>query len=163
MNGKSIARAAVGLTVALAAVSMFVPWAAYGDIDIPLRRLPNWGLYPGAVLAFCAALTWLMLTPSGRRRPPLIVSSGTGVITLAATVAVALGYDNTSAIFSGAVPMVVPHLSFGPFTAAGAILAGLVATAAATIRRRSAVPGGRSTPVGTGNPVGTSNGAGGPR
>ncbi|MEE6258097.1 hypothetical protein [Plantactinospora sonchi] len=147
MNVKMITLATVCLAAALAALSVLLfPWAEYGNIDVPLRRLPNWGVHLGGALIFYAALTWLLVTPSNRRGPQLVVTAGAAVVAWATTAIVALGYDNASAIFPGAVPMVVPHLGLGPFVAALAVLVGLVSAGTSAIRRRQMVGAAGSSP-----------------
>lgn len=109
---------------------LVLPWAWYGDITIRLYRLPNWGLHLGAVLAFHAALLWTLRTAPGRRRVPVAAALVAGGAATGSAVLVALGYDNSSALFSGPVPMVVPRLGPGVLVAVLAVLVGFGAVAA---------------------------------
>lgn len=133
VNIRAFMLALAGLAVVLSLLSvLLLPWAWYGNIAIPLHDLPNWGAHLGIVLAFYAALVWSLLAPAGRRTWPLIGVVCAGAAALATTVFVTLGYDNSSALFPGVVPMVNPRLGSAPFVAALAILLGLGATAASS-------------------------------
>lgn len=105
-----------GLAALLSLLSVFVvPWAWYGDMDVPLHRLPNWGVYVGGVVVLYVALVL-----------PLAVAVCAGVVAVVTTVLVASGYDDAVALFPDVVPMVAPSLGPGPFLAVLAVLAGLL-------------------------------------
>lgn len=133
-----VAAAVTGLAALLSLLSMLVvPWAWYGDIDIPLYRLPNWGAQVGSVAVLYAALVWTALTSAERRAIPLTVAVCAGAAAIGTTVLVARGYDDASALFHDVVPAVFPRLGPGPFVAVVAVLVGLGATVASTTGKRT--------------------------
>lgn len=132
-----LARAATTLAVLLSLLSMLVlPWAWYGDVDIPLHRLPNWETHLGSVAVLYAAVVWTMLTPTGRRLLPLSVTVSATAAAAATAVFVALGYDNASALFTGVVPLARPTPGPGSVVAVAAALLGLGAAAILTTGNR---------------------------
>jgi hypothetical protein len=121
---------------------LVVPWAWYGDIDVPLHRLPVWGVHLAAVLVVYAAVLGTLLVPVRHRGLALAGAVGASVAGAGTAVLVASGYDDASALFGETVPAVLPRLGPGPFLAVLAVLVGLGAAVLFVIRERRRVDSG---------------------
>ncbi|MGC5031047.1 hypothetical protein [Micromonospora sp. DT229] len=129
MKVRAIAFGVVGVAACVSVLSVLViPWGWYGTISISAWRLPYWGLHLVAVAVAYACALWTLLT-SPKRISALVLAAAAGVLVVGATVFVALGYNNASALFDEWIPMVNPRLGSGPFVAALAALAALAAGA----------------------------------
>lgn len=136
MDTRFIAFGATGLAALASLLAVVVlPWAWYGDIDIPLHRLPSWGVHLATVLVLYAAIGWTLLASAGRRALPAIVAVGAGTAAVGTAVLVALGYDEAAALFEDPVPAVLPGLGPGLFVGVLAVLLGLSAVVASSARR----------------------------
>ncbi|WFE98660.1 hypothetical protein [Micromonospora sp. WMMD964] len=124
---------AVGSLVAIVAL----PWADYGDIAVPLSRFPGWGVYVGSVVALHACVVWAVLARTARQPLTLAAVAALSLVAVGSAILLLLGYDDASALFSGAVPTVVARPGLGGIVAVLAILVSAGAAAVSGAGRRT--------------------------
>src|SRR5687768_210563 len=90
--------------------AMLLPWAQYGDIDIALTRFPWWWVYAACAVALQLAVAWRLVRDGRRVR---ITGVALGVATVAATVLVAVRYDDAPALFDTFIPLVFASIGIG--------------------------------------------------
>jgi hypothetical protein len=90
-----------------------LPWAQYGDIDVPLDRFLGWGFYVTAAVALSLFLGWQLAIVTGDRRLLLLVGTGLCITTVGTAIAIMLHYDDATALFGPVVPLVTPRLGPG--------------------------------------------------
>jgi len=147
MRTRGVTLSAVVVAALLSLLSaLALPWAWYGDIDVPLRRLPYWWLHLASLSALYAAVAWRVVVRPARRRTSTVLTLVAGAAAALSAILVALGYDDASTLFPGVVPMVVPRLGPGVFLAVLAVLVTFGAVAA-TGGRESAAERGVGSPV----------------
>ena len=75
---------AAAIGAALTALAVFVlPWAHYGDIEIPLGRFPGWPVYVASALALQAIVGWRLSRPD--RWPRAALASLVGLMPVRTT------------------------------------------------------------------------------
>lgn len=121
----AVAGAAGSLLSAIA-----LPWAHYGDITVPLTRFPGWGGHVGSVLALHACVAWAVLSRAARPALTLAATAALSLVAVGSTLLLALTYDESSALFDGVVPAVMPRPGLGGMVAVVAIL---ISTGAAAV------------------------------
>ncbi|MFD1151225.1 hypothetical protein [Saccharothrix hoggarensis] len=107
------------VAVCLTVLAVLVPWARYGDVDVELSRLPWWWAYLGA-----AVLTHGSALVPARAAAP--VSGLFALVTVAAAVVVATGYDHAAVLFDHVVPTVGPRPGLGVAFAVASVVAQVV-------------------------------------
>ncbi|WP_444951143.1 hypothetical protein [Micromonospora ureilytica] len=140
---RSVALSAAFVGAAGSLVSIVaLPWAHYGDITVPLTRFPGWGGYVGSVVALHACVAWAVLTRTARQALTLAAIAALSLVAVGSAILLTLAYDDASALFSGAVPAVVPRPGLGGIVAVLAILisAGAAAVSGAGHRAMAVAP-----------------------
>ncbi|WP_434739307.1 hypothetical protein [Micromonospora sp. SH-82] len=123
----------VGALGSLAAV-LWLPWATYGSIDIPLHRFPGWTFHVAAVTVLYGAALWALLRPPARRALPLAVCGVAGLVAAGSAVTIASRYDDPTSLFDGIFPAILPVLGSGGPVAVLSVLVSLAALAVLTAR-----------------------------
>jgi hypothetical protein len=127
--------AGVGFTAALLSV-VAIPWAQYGDMEIPLWRFPAWSFFViGMIAVYCCAAGSLI--PKRRvSRIAIAAVMVSAAFTIAYAAVLMSRYADSDVLFSGPIPMVVPRLGIGGPIGVIAALTGAAAAYAADRSKR---------------------------